>query len=68
MVIASQVLSAPSLSDRIYDVHCADTDTVIDRLCGVVQVLVQRQSRDVQLECLARLGQFPNPNQQELFS
>lgn len=59
---------APSLSDRLYDVACNDTDTVIDRLAGVVQVLVLCQSHEVQLRCLASLGQAPNPNQTELFA
>lgn len=57
------------LSDCIYDCAHPDIDTVIDRLCDVVQMLVEDKSRPFQLRVLAELGSpTPDPRQQELFS
>lgn len=57
------------LSDLVYDTSPNDPDHVIDRLCNVVQVLVECQPRLVQLAVLEALqAPYPHPNQQELFS
>jgi hypothetical protein len=57
----------PSLSDRLYDTAHSDNDTLFDRLCGVVQVLLHRSSRQVQIEALDSLGSLYDPDQLELF-